>query len=321
MRLGFKQDEIVDYNMKDFGVIVVCCKSDYWSAKACCASIRHFMGDAPICLLIDGGFNVDGLKKQYGVQVINYDNVSNPMLKQRSFGYGITKMIAFWESPFEYFLLLDADIIVWGDMRKHADFQHYDLIIDRPAYGYSEADVNKWFFDTKKLEQHFPHFDWRDRPYVCTGVTLAKRGLFDLSEYAKLLDMKLENPDIFHYGEMGFLNLMMFAGADAGKFRLGQEDIQIIVQDYDQQALKKRFSIGHGLPVAQNGEAKAIHYAGMKALMSNAKHYTELMSFFRRQYLKDRWRLHGYLAELVLRAEEYFLSHPRAAKLLGHGQR
>ncbi len=302
--------------MKNFGIIVVCCKSDYWSTKACCASIRYFLGDIPICLLIDGTFSVSDLQKAYGVQIINHNNVSNKILRQRSFGYGVTKMIAFWESPFEYFLLLDADTIVWGDILKYANFQQYDLIIDQPKTIYSDTDVNKWFFDTKKIGQHFPDFSWQNRDYVCTGVILAKRGLFPLEQYIEMLDLQLNNPTMFFPGEMGFLNFMMFLGADKGNFRLGQSDIQIIVQDYEQEELKNHFLIEDSQPVLDNNEAKVIHYAGIKALMSNSSYYIEPMTFFRKKFLKDAFGLNNYLRELAIKKEEYLLIHPRFAKLL-----
>jgi hypothetical protein len=55
--------------MEDFGIIIACCDQDYLFAKGCCASIRYFLGDVPICLLIDGTFSVSALEKSYGVRV------------------------------------------------------------------------------------------------------------------------------------------------------------------------------------------------------------------------------------------------------------
>lgn len=100
--------------MNDFGIIVACAPHDYRLAKGTCASIRHFLGDVPICLLIDGDFPVTDLQRAYGVRVLPRSNVRNPELRRRSFGWGLTKMVSFWESPWEYFLFLDVDTVVWG---------------------------------------------------------------------------------------------------------------------------------------------------------------------------------------------------------------
>ncbi|WP_373537271.1 hypothetical protein [Microcoleus sp.] len=42
-------------------------------------------------------------------------------------------MIAFWESPRLNFLVLDVDIIVWGDVLKFGNFKKFDLIVDQPG--------------------------------------------------------------------------------------------------------------------------------------------------------------------------------------------
>src|SRR5687768_16946542 len=135
--------------MKDFGVVVVCSKNDYLFTKGCCASIRYFMGDVPICLVVDGDFSVESVRKTYNTQVLYRKNVKNDFLRNKSYGWGITKMIAFWESPFEHFLLIDSDIVLWGDMRKYANFKDFDLIIDKPLSKYSQKDVCLYFFETE----------------------------------------------------------------------------------------------------------------------------------------------------------------------------
>lgn len=101
--------------MKDFGIIVAYYRKDYNFAKGCCASIRYFLGNIPICLIVDGTFSVRELEKTYGVCALYRDNVTNHVLRERSFGLGLPKMVSFWESPWENFLYLDADTVVWGD--------------------------------------------------------------------------------------------------------------------------------------------------------------------------------------------------------------
>ena len=102
--------------MKPFGVVVACFKGDYFFAKAACASIRHFSGDVPICIIADGEFSVDELVDLYDVQVMRPQEKSDPVLRDLCSGNNRSKLMAMWEGPFEYFLYLDSDAIFWGDV-------------------------------------------------------------------------------------------------------------------------------------------------------------------------------------------------------------
>ncbi|MGE5657040.1 MAG: hypothetical protein ACM37W_10520 [Actinomycetota bacterium] len=292
--------------MEDFGIIIACCDQDYLFAKGCCASIRYFLGDVPICLLIDGRFSVAPLEQAYGVRVINRDTVSNPALKQRSFGWGKTKMIAFWESPWSNFLVLDADTIVWGNILKFANFKDFDFIVDQPCYDYSDAEVTEFFFDIPGVEQYFPNFHWqaaRSR-YFCTGTFFAKRDVFPLEEYLEILDFTSAHPGIFKYGEMGFLNFMIFRAAQEGRLRVQNVDMQLLVPDFEQELLKKRFPIEASKPAGDSEQATVIHWCGPKPNLSNANVYSEPMNFCRRKCQQDAWGRTGLVAEATLKVEE-----------------
>jgi len=158
-----------------FGVIILCNKNDFIFAKGCCASVKYFMPDVPLCLLIDGDFDIGSFPDDYNPIILRKDNINDEFLKENSFGWGITRMIAFWESPFDSFLLLDADTNVWGDIRKLCDLNKYDVVIDKPLYKYDEESINKWFFNTSKINHYFPDFDYKNYDYVCPAVIFAKK--------------------------------------------------------------------------------------------------------------------------------------------------
>jgi len=292
--------------IEDFGIIIACCHQDYLFAKGCCASIRHFLGEVPICLIVDGTFSVSDLEKTYGVHVINHLNVKHEVLRQRSFGWGVTKMIAFWESPWKNFLFLDADTIVWGNILKFANFKDYDIIIDKPRYGYSDEMVCKFFFEIAEIEKYFSDFNWQSHrnDYFCTGTFFGTRDIFSLEEYISILDFTKKHPGIFKYGEMGFLNFMIFRAVDAGKVRLGQVDMQLIVPDFDQKELRKRFPVDSTGPVVQGEDAAVIHWCGPKPTVSTSKAYADPMSFCRRKFLRDSQGLTGLGTEMALRRED-----------------
>ncbi|MEG4996112.1 hypothetical protein [Microcoleus sp. B4-D4] len=83
-------------------------------------------------------------------------------------------MIAFWESSWSNFLVLDADTIVWGDVLKLGNFKKSDLIVDQPCQENSDADISKLFFDIPGVEKHFLSFSWSKyrANYFCTGTFL-----------------------------------------------------------------------------------------------------------------------------------------------------
>lgn len=290
--------------MEDFGVIVICCDQDYLFAKGVCASVRHFLGDVPICLLIDGDFSVADAQKTYGVKVINRNNIRSEVLKKRSFGWGFTRMIAFWESPFKHFLLVDADVGIMGNIMKHANFKDYDVILDRPCYGYSEEAVSTFFFNIPELEKHFPKFQWRDRPFVCPGVLFGTRDIFSLDEYINLLDFNIKYPDVLRFGDMGTFNFMMFNAADEGRIRLGNADIQLIAPDFEQQEIKKRFPMSQNGPVVEKEDSTVIHWCGPKPTLNTTKTYGDPMTFFRRKFLQDATGKTGAMADAVLKFED-----------------
>jgi len=292
--------------MKDFGIIIACCYQDYLFAKGCCASIRHFLNDVPICLIVDGTFDTSSLERLYGATVINHNTVKTSALRQRSFGWGLTKMIAFFESPWPHFLFLDADTNVWGNVLQFADFQNYDAILDKPCYTYTDAQICEFFFETSEIEKHFPEFPWqryRD-DYFCTGTFFAKRDLFTLEEYFSILDFHQAHPGIFKYGEMGFLNFMLFRAFDQGRIKLTSADMQVIAPDFPKDELAKRFPVGHQGPIVQGNDAAVIHWAGPKPRLGTHATYSLPMDFSRRKFLKDDRNLTGPQADSLLRYED-----------------
>ena len=81
-------------------------------------------------------------------------------------GSGRAKLAAMWEGPFEYYVWLDSDAIVWGDftpqIRTDVDFQIFWSEISIPA---DATEIPPWlphfYFDPQKLRRFDAEFDWR----------------------------------------------------------------------------------------------------------------------------------------------------------------
>ena len=89
--------------MADFGVIIGCCRRDYGFAKGTVASVRHYMPDMPICLLVDGDFPTDDMQRAYrygyGVLDENLNFVADPGEKKIYFEVGGYGNYLFFENP------------------------------------------------------------------------------------------------------------------------------------------------------------------------------------------------------------------------------
>jgi len=278
---------------EDFGVIVCCYYGDYRLAKGCCASIRHFLGEVPICLIVDGDLSVRSLERAYGVHVIKRKDIRNQDLKGSNVGWGFPKMTAFWESPWKNFLYLDADIVGWGDLLQFANFEDFDMIVDSTAGEHlGESVVNSLYVNTKTISSYFPDFRWQDQSYFCTGAFFAKRDLFSLDEYLELLELRARNPYLFCCGEQGLLNLMVARASKEGRLRVGNAPFQKLVVDYylncEKNEMVDRFRVDKILgSVLRTDEGCVLHYAGLKPRLSDTKVYSAPMVHFRRKFYLD----------------------------------
>jgi hypothetical protein len=273
-----------------FGVVIICSDKDISLAKGCLASVNYFMPGVATCLLLDGDADTSDAENTYGCKVLKRKDIKNDWLRNNSFGWSITKMIALWESPFENFLLLDADICLWGDIVKEVDWQNYDVVLDQPLYRYNEEAINTWFFDTvrlKELDKEFIPSKFENR-YCCPGVYFFKKGCLDLELYKELTRLNKENPNFFKFGDMGMFNYMVLKSFEKGRIKLKNHPIQHICPDYTKKETKKIFPFINGVPAIT--QARAIHYNGdWKPYRKNILSYHQPMTFFRELFYKEAY--------------------------------
>lgn len=53
----------------DFGVVIPAKSEHLHWVRGTCASVRYFMGDTPICVVLDGEEFLDELRKSYDLEV------------------------------------------------------------------------------------------------------------------------------------------------------------------------------------------------------------------------------------------------------------
>lgn len=265
----------------DFGVVLACHGGDYALALGCVASVRQFMGNVPLAVIADGDFDISILENRFGARVIRRTDVRNRFLRESSFGWGLTKMVAFWESPWEHFLYLDSDTVLWGDVRHIADFRLMDVVIDRPKYSYTKSQVETYFFSIEQLEKAYPDFRWRGRAFANSGTFFARRGSIELLEYQRLVALSQTSPGFFQCGEQGILNLLLLRAADAGRVRLGQLPLQTLVPDHPAAELQRWFPTNRGIPEVSGSAAQVIHWCGQKPWLVSGAAFRGPMTLFR----------------------------------------
>jgi hypothetical protein len=171
-----------DFTSRLDGVIVLVSAGDVYLAKACCASIRHSMGNIPITLLVDGPHtDTTELQRLPNVQRMIAQEVVEPEFAQLCTGFWV-KLLVHWKSPYERFLYLDSDTLVWGDLRAYAEFDQFDFIA---AYRFKNEiklqtaeEIHRCVFDVDIVKKWDPALDWRGQELINAGAFFARRGVF-----------------------------------------------------------------------------------------------------------------------------------------------
>ena len=186
--------------------------------QATLASMRHYCPDVPICLTVDGDVDVSDLEKQYDLIVLRTAELPLEKMRKLVAGSFHTKHAAMWEGPFEFYVWIDSDAIVWGDftsqIRTDVDFQIFWSEISVPT---DATEVPPWlshlYFDPAKLRQLDSNFDWRGHAYFSAGVFACRRDAIPFERYVAVEALGRQVPSLFESGlnsskgDMGMLEL------------------------------------------------------------------------------------------------------------------
>lgn len=291
---------------QDFGIIIGCAENDLYLLKGCIESVKHSMGNHAIGILYDG-YHLNKLKKitnHYNVvEIIDRNAVDRIILKKMSFGYGLTKMLSFWYSPFNHFLYLDADIIIYGNVMMNVMTTDYDIVISRIEDYHDEEWVSNFFYDKALLKKHFPEYrqDTYDNNLFCTGVFWSKKNIIDVTWYEEMLMFINEHPDVFKCGDQGLLNYMIFTLHANNKIRIGRVFEQILCNEHNTRQLINKYPLIRYK--AEPNKAYLLHYAGKKPMVYNLD-MAPYMRYFRMLYLINNHGYNALLAHLILFFED-----------------
>ncbi len=285
------------------GFSVSCYRGDVPLLRGCLASIRAFAPDAPICLFTDGDFPLRRLEQAYDLIVIPRSAVRSQALRERSYGYGLTKMVALWEAPFECIIHVDADAVLWGDIRANLPDEPWDFVYNEPHEVITEKIFRQQYFAPELVAPLLEAFQWRYRPYFNSGVFACRVGCLCLDDYLRCLDVLEGDYDSFPCMDQGILSLMVFKAVDAGLITARQAHLQTVVPVVASAELSRRFRFRHGSPQLEK-RPTVIHWAGPKPYILNSHPFSEPMDVFRAQAMRRCGLPRWVTPQLAMRVDE-----------------
>ena len=309
-----------------FGIVVACHAGDYCMAKATCASIRHFSGDLPICLVVDGDFSVRELVDAYGVLVLRTSELRDPEMRRLCCGNPRAKLAAMWEGPFERYIFLDADVVFWGDVVSAIGEWTSDfLVLGNPDLAPMPVNEIKAFYIEPSLLARFDSdFDTSKYPFFCSGAFGIRKNLFPFNDWMAVEKWRAEEPNLFSFTrDQGIFNYLVFKGAQQGRISVQFSDLQYMPAVRPMAEVTRLLGCDlHSVP-RMVPTPMAVHFCERKPLLHVRKQgYIRPFTAFRLAHHANRsgWKAGRFLFawSCILKEEAGAIWHRAKNKLRRH---
>ena len=258
------------------------------------ASIRYYCPDTPICLTVDGDFDVSDLEAQYDLVILRISEMEDQEMARfiaRSFH---AKHAAMWEGPFEFYLWLDCDALLWGDLtpkiKTDIDFQ---ILWDEISVPADAGEIPEWMlhymFDPIQLKSFDPDFEWRGHPYFCAGVFACRRNVIPFEKYREVESWRRDHPGVFAWGDMGMFNYLIHSLAQQGKITTAMSDLQNIpVYNGKEELVIDTTDSGWRFP-EEVSRPRIAHFCGRKPNVFDFKAYDKPFTIARLEHYRQRY--------------------------------
>lgn len=275
-----------------FGIVTACHKGDYHFVKATLASIKHFCPNVPICVIVDGDLDVSEIVAIYDPYILRTSEVSDSKIRELCSGSPRAKNFAMWFGPFDRYIWLDSDAIIWGDVVSALNWQDdEDFIVFWPVP--QEAAHKSWlthyYFDIELLQLYDPQFQWEWNPYFSAGAFACRKNAISLDDWLRCESWYLELPQLFSFlsfPDQGIINYLVFSLNQRGKLKLGQQDLQWIPSHRGFQETVRKFHPQGWLLPAQVESPYIIHFCGKKPYIHDPRSYSKPFSLARLQHYR-----------------------------------
>jgi hypothetical protein len=294
-----------------FGFVTGCHAGDKFMVQATLSSMRHYCPNVPICLTVDGDFDVSDLERDYDLIVLRVSELPSEQMRKMMCSNYRAKLAASWDGPFEFYVWLDSDAIVWGDFTPHlradVDFQVFWSEISIPP---DATEIPPWlphfYFDPLKLHRFDPQFEWRGHAYFSSGAFACRRNAIPFEAWQKTDSWNRQSPGLFAWGEMGTLNYLVYAMAQRNELKIAVSDLQHISGHHGIEELKQdcAHSGWHFPKTIQR--PRVAHFCERKPMLFDRYAYSRPFTIAR---LEHHRRKHGELGAwlAVLNEERYLL--------------
>jgi hypothetical protein len=289
-----------------FGFVTGCHAADKFLVQATLASMRYYCPDVPICLTVDGDFDVSHLEKQYDLIVLRVAELPSEEMRKLICGNYRAKLAALWEGPFEFYVWLDSDAIAWGDftpqIRTDVDFQIFWSEISIPP---DATEIPSWlphfYFDPQKVKQFDPDFDWCGNAYFSSGAFACRRNAIPFDAWERIESWARQSPGLFAWGEMGMLNYLVYAMARRNELKIAVSDLQHIGVHHGIDELKQDCADNGWHFPKQIRRPRVAHFCGRKPFLFDRQTYSRPFTIAR---LEHHRRHHGEMSALLLLLSE-----------------
>jgi hypothetical protein len=276
-----------------FGFVTGCHAGDKFLVQATLASMKHYCPNVPICLVVDGDFDVSDLVKQYQLIVLRVSELPcETMLNLTRHDYR-AKLAALWEGPFEFYVWLDSDAIVWGDftsqVRTDVDFQ---IFWSEISIASDATEIPPWlphfYFDPQKLRQFDNDFDWRGHAYFSAGAFACRRNAISFARWIEVESWGKQVPGLFAWGDMGMLNYHVHSMSRRGEIKSARSNLQHIREHHGEHELVQDCrSAAWRFPKTIN-RPRVAHFCGRKPFLLDHKSYSKPFTIGRLEHYRKQ---------------------------------
>jgi len=273
-----------------FGFVTGCHAGDKFMVQATLASMRYYCPDVPICLVVDGSFDVSDLETEYDLIVLRASELPSEKMRKLLSGNGRAKLAAMWDGPFERYVWLDSDAIVWGDftpqVRTDIDFQIFWSEISIPA---DATEIPPWlphfYFDPVKLRRFDPDFEWRGEAYFSSGAFACKRGFIPFEKWMEVEFWGRETPGLFgDFSEQPLLNYFVHSMTQRGEIKSVMSNLQHNWEHHGKEELMKDCNgAGWNFP-KEIRRPRVAHFCGRKPFLFDRKAYSRPFTIARLEH-------------------------------------
>ncbi len=275
-----------------FGFVTGCYAKDKFLVQATLASIKHFCPEVPICLVVDGNFDVSDLVDQYNVIVLRIDDLPSLEMRQLIGGDYRAKLSAIWEGPFDFLVWLDSDAIIWGDIvqlvRTDVDFHIFWKKSDAQLTDQDIKGFKHYFFDPEKLKKFDANFTWRENTYFCSGAFACKKNAISFKEWLDIELLASKDQNLFAWGEMGMLNYAVHSKLQKGKLSIAIDDLQHLWVEHGIEELENDCKDTKWQFPKYISRPRIAHFCGQKPLLHMRSSYSKPFTIARLQHYRNK---------------------------------